>query len=291
MSGAEIVIVEDEALVAMDLRSKLQRLGYRVPAVVGSGREAVSSVAEIGPDLVLMDIKLKGEMDGVETAQLIHSRFEVPVVYLTAYGDEATLERAGVAEPFRHLIKPVDESALRAAIDVALNRRRLEQRSLRERERWLAAVLRSTGHAVATTDGSGRVTFMNPVAEELSEWRYDDAAGSPLASILTIAEEGKLDSLWSPVLRALGEETVVHLRSNAVLIARSGRAVPIDGTVAPITDEGSKNTGAVFTFYDVTERRQLEQQLLHAQKMESVGLSNTAGRPRESTSGPVSSYR
>ena len=95
--------------------------------------------------------------------------------------------------------------------------------------------------------------------------------GSPLANILTIAEEGKLDSVWSPVLRALGEETVVHIGSNAVLLARSGRAVPIDGTVAPITDEGSKITGAVFTFYDVTERRQLEQQLLHAQKMESVG--------------------
>ena len=179
MSGAEIVIVEDETVVAMDLRSKLQRLGYRVPAVVGSGREAVSRVAEIGPDLVLMDIKLKGEMDGVATAQLIHSRFDIPVVYLTAYGDEATLERARVPETFGHLIKPVDESALRAAIDVALNRRRLEQARVRERERWLAAVLRSTGHAVATTDGSGRVTFMNPVAEELSEWRYDDAAGQP----------------------------------------------------------------------------------------------------------------
>ena len=108
MHKVQVLIVEDEAIVSMDLRYKLEALGYSVPAEIRSGEEAVEAASRLRPDLVLMDIKLSGVMDGIVAAAQIRERFDIPVVYLTAYADEATLERAKVTEPFGYLLKPLD---------------------------------------------------------------------------------------------------------------------------------------------------------------------------------------
>src|SRR6266852_2174940 len=126
MSTAQILVVEDEGITAMDLEARLKRLGYSVPAVVSSGEEAILRAEETHPDLVLMDIVLRGQTDGVQAAQELQSRLGIPVVYLTAYFDDATLERAKATEPFGYIIKPFKDINLRTSIEIALRRHEAE---------------------------------------------------------------------------------------------------------------------------------------------------------------------
>ena len=120
MSQAKILIAEDTRIVALDIQSRLRDWGYAVPAVVSSAEEAICKAAETGPDLMLMDIKLKGKMDGIEAAAYIKAQFGIPVIYLTAYLDRDTLQRARSTEPLGYVTKPFEERELATTIERAL---------------------------------------------------------------------------------------------------------------------------------------------------------------------------
>jgi|SRR6516165_9130893 CheY-like chemotaxis protein len=127
MPSAQILVVEDESIVARNIQMELTGLGYKVPAIVSSGEDALQKVAETHPDLVLMDIVLKGDLDGVQTAEQIRERYDVPVVFLTAYADERTLQRAKRTEPFGYLLKPYEERELETTIEIALQKHKTER--------------------------------------------------------------------------------------------------------------------------------------------------------------------
>lgn len=139
MEQPAIFIVEDEAIVANDIKETLKSLGYTVPGIAKSGELALEKVKELMPDLVLMDIHLAGQMDGVETAGKIHALYGIPVIYLTAYADKALLDRAKVTEPYGYIIKPYDERELHSVIEMALYKHRIE-REIRKRDAVLFAV-------------------------------------------------------------------------------------------------------------------------------------------------------
>ena len=134
MAKTRILVVEDDNIVAMDLQHMLVDLGYSVVAVAKSGEDAVEREAELNPDLVLMDIKLDGSMDGIEAAGHIRDRAAIPVIYLTAYSDEAMLRRATVSEPAGYVLKPISEGALHAAIETAVYKHGMEMTRLAERK-------------------------------------------------------------------------------------------------------------------------------------------------------------
>ena len=161
MDKARILIVEDQVIVARDEQYTLEDLGYIVVGSSVTGEDAIAKAEEHQPDLVLMDIMLKGEMDGIEAAQQIRERFDIPVIFVTAYADRATLHRAKLIEPFGYILKPFEEADLRTNIEMALYKHEMEKR-LKESERWLSATLRSIGDAVIATDAEGQVKFMNP---------------------------------------------------------------------------------------------------------------------------------
>ena len=131
MAEGRILIVEDEHIVAMGIKKMLKNLGYTVTGVASSGEDAISKTESTFPDVVLMDIMLKGDMDGVEAAREIRERFDVPIVYLTAYSDNNILERAKITEPFGYIIKPFDEKDLYSSIEIALHRQRKEKEKLK----------------------------------------------------------------------------------------------------------------------------------------------------------------
>ncbi len=133
--SARIMVVEDEGIVALDIQSKLEGLGYEVPAVVASAADAIHKAGQIRPDLILMDIQLEGDVDGVEAATQINRQLQIPVIYLTAYSDENTLERAKMAEPMGYLLKPFEERELYAAVEIALYKRGTENEKARLEER------------------------------------------------------------------------------------------------------------------------------------------------------------
>jgi CheY-like chemotaxis protein len=126
MDKARILVVEDEAIIGMDIANTLRNIGHEVTDSVPSGERAIKSVKKNRPDIILMDIGLKGEMDGIQTAEQIRSQYSIPVIFLTAYADEKTLERAKIAAPCGYLTKPFEETDLRIAIEVGLYRAKLE---------------------------------------------------------------------------------------------------------------------------------------------------------------------
>jgi len=143
MTQATILVVEDEAIVAQEIKSRLEKAGYSVCGVAHEGERAVAEAEHLNPDLVLMDIRLKGEMDGIEAAGLIRERCNIPVIYLTAYSDAATLERAKVQDPFGYVVKPFDTRSLMVSIEIALHRHHSEsERIYREK---LQAVIEAAG--------------------------------------------------------------------------------------------------------------------------------------------------
>jgi CheY-like chemotaxis protein len=119
-TNVRILVVEDESLVALDIKMRLVQLGYEVPSTVSTGEQAIAAAGELKPDLVLMDISLKGLMRGTEAAQKIHAAFDIPIIFLTAYADDKTLDEAKLAEPFGYLTKPLDEVELRVMLEIAL---------------------------------------------------------------------------------------------------------------------------------------------------------------------------
>ncbi|MCC5665573.1 EAL domain-containing protein [Nostoc sp. CHAB 5784] len=256
MNSVNILVVEDEIIVAMDIQSRLRKFGYNVLGLADSGEEAIKKAADDSLDLVLMDIHLKGKMDGVEAAQIIHNIFKIPVIYLTANADESTLNRAKETEPFGYILKPFKEKELKFTIEITLSKHRTEKK-LKQNEQWLTAVLKSIGDAVITSDESGTVTFMNPIAEELTGWDYSDAFGKEATEIFNIAHEETRIIIESPIRQVLQSGVTVGLPEQTILITKNGVEIPIDDSIAAIKDDYGNITGAVCVFQDITERKQI----------------------------------
>ncbi|MCD6185632.1 MAG: response regulator [Deltaproteobacteria bacterium] len=271
MSNLKILVVEDEAIVARDLKNSLENLGYEVTDVVASGEEAVARALALSPDLVLMDIMLKGDVDGVEAADRIRKEIDLPVIYLTAYADEDTLKRAKITTPLGYILKPFDERELHTSIEIGLYKHKMEMELKRSKE-WFSTVLKSIGDAVIITDNKSRVTFMNQVAENLTGWSQEDASGRYLGKVFNIVNEHTHAVAKNPVNKVLKTGLVVGLANNTILISQDGLTRPIDDSAAPVKDEKDNISGVVLVFRDATARRRIEQERLKTQKIESLGI-------------------
>ena len=275
MDQKKILIVEDEMIVALDLKSRLIKLGYSVPALVASGEEALAILAEIQPDLVLMDIKLNGKVDGVATAQQIKEQNELPVVYLTAYADETTLQRAKITEPFGYLVKPFEEKELHSTIEIALYKHQMEQQ-LKHHQRWLAATLKSIGDGVIAAATDDVITFMNPVAEQLTGWTLSQALGRKVREVFRVESREMAGLNGSSAIRKLQGKSLVNLSQQLVLVAKDGSETPIDRTKTLIIDEKERTVGTVWVFRDITEHRKLQEALGASQaKYRRLAFENT----------------
>ena len=276
MSKTAILIVEDEAIVAADLAGKLRQLGYKVAGITAQGAEAVALAERLSPHLVLMDIQLEGPMDGIETAQAIRDRQDVPVIYLTAHSDAATLSRAKLSGPFGYILKPFDERELATQIELALYKHQAE-RQLREQREWLRVTLTSIGDAVIATDAAGRISFLNPVAESLTGWKAEEAMDRNIPEVFRIVNEQTGQALEDPVARVLRERCAVALANHTGLVTRDGRTVPIEDSAAPILDAAAKVIGAVLVFHDVTEKRRAENALRASEQRLRWALQGSGG--------------
>jgi two-component system cell cycle sensor histidine kinase/response regulator CckA len=277
MNETRILIVEDDNIIALELADRLRELGYSVCGQVASGEDAIAQAGELRPDLVLMDIRLKGALDGVQATAEIRDRFDLPVVYLTAYADADTLQRAKATEPYGYILKPFEERELHTAIEIGLYKHRMEAR-LRASEQWLSTTLQSIGDAVLTTDERGHIVTMNPVAEALTGWALADAQGQAAASVFRLLDEEGRPLLENPIARVLREGTGLSL-AGTMLVGKEGDEIPIDGNASPIGDERQHLRGIVLAFQDIRERRRqeverekLQAQLDQAQKMEAIGV-------------------
>ena len=184
----KILIVEDEGIVSLEIRETLENLGYMVVGEAQSGEQAVDMAREHHPDLVLMDIVIQGDMDGIDTAERIYSLFGIPVIYLTSHSDDATLKRALKTNAFGYLIKPFNDRELYSNIEMTLHKHRI-MKKVEEPSEIIDSTLTLVSDAVITTDTKGGITRINPPAETLTGWSGVEAAGSDLFTLLGLERE------------------------------------------------------------------------------------------------------
>ncbi|MCC5662785.1 diguanylate cyclase [Nostoc sp. CHAB 5784] len=261
MFACKILVVEDEKILASNIRKSLQKLGYSVLEITKSGEEAIKKVAENHPHLVLIDSYLAGEIDGVHVADIIQNHFHVPVVFLIDGSVYKKLQKNQLSEPFSYIVKPFVESDLRFAIEMALYKHQTKKILYEEKQR-LAAIINSMGCAVIVTYANGCIQMMNPIAEIITGWKQSEAFEKDLVEVVSLVDKDvgeKIENLATYVIEA-GE--VLNLPENCILITKDGKEISIGDNVAPIRDQNGNITGAVLVFQDITKRKQTEAQLM-----------------------------
>ena len=196
MKNAKILIVEDEVIIALELKSVLENLGYEVTAIVDNGEKAIRKTEEASPDIILMDIRIKGTMDGIETAEIIRNRFQIPVVFSTAYLDDERIERAKITMPFGYVLKPIQERDLRVTIEMALftaqfDRERKEtEQALRESEEKYRTLFEMESDALALIDAeTGQLLEVNQTFVEMYGYSKEEALSMTNTQVSAEPEE------------------------------------------------------------------------------------------------------
>jgi len=266
---AAILVVEDERVVAHDIAESLDRMGYEVVGTAASSTECLAHAERQRPDLVLMDIRIEGALDGIETAKLLRSRFDVPVIFLTAFADEATVARAKHTEAHGYILKPFRAGELKSAVEIALHKHAMEL-ELKLREHWFATTLRAISDAVMAVDPAGNVKFANPVAEGLLGEKSEELLGKNLPEVFRPIDERTRVPIPLPTPEEVATGKTFELQDGAALVGANGEH-PIEDSMSPIIDDRGKVLGSVLVFRDVSEARRLRERVALADRMASLG--------------------
>lgn len=269
--SAKILIVEDEILVARDLERQIKALGYDVAGITDSGEEAIRLARQTHPDLVLMDIRLQGAIDGVAAAEEIHKTLFLPVVYLTAHADDATVHRARITEPFGYLIKPFEERELTITLEMALYKHQAERKT----REALQALEFSEARFQTFMDNSPVIAF---IKDEEGRYVYVNRNWHQMFKEPVKDWQGKTDFDFWP------EEMARVFRASDLQVLHEGRPFEIqESGKFPVGDfrhwivhkfplqgpHGEPLVGGMIM--DITRQKEMEEQLFQAQKMESIG--------------------
>lgn len=255
---AGILIVEDDLIVANDLKQSLNEMGYDAFAIAASAEEAVACAEERWPDVVLMDIRINGPEDGIQTATMLKRKDPVIVVFLTAHADDPMIDRAKRAEPDGYLLKPVKLAELRSTIEVALHRRQAdaEREKTRAHEHRLFTIANNVPIAIAHFDRKGKVQFANSVFRSLVTYQNDPIGASAMSFLGENLYKASYTSRQSALF---GEAATVQMD-----VQQSGVARHYEVSYLPDRDAGGTVMGVYALAYDITERDRLATDLRRA---------------------------
>lgn len=249
----KILIFEDEVIAALDIKISLEKLGFEVLSIVDTGKNAVYIIEELKPDLILMDIVLKGEIDGIETTELIKKRFDIPVVYLTAYSDKETFERAKLTEPYGFIVKPAGIYELKCNIENAFYKYKLENKLKKQ-----ADLLNLTHDAIIVHDMKDKITFWNHGAQERYGWREEEVLGKITHDLLKTEFSDSLTETCERFLnKGYWEGELIHRK-------RNGEKIIVSSRWALQKDENEVPIGFMEINSDITERKKAEESLKKA---------------------------
>ncbi len=306
MSNAQILIVEDESTITESLQELLKNRGYGVAGVVSSGEEAIQKALKAHPDLVLMDINLEGDMDGVEAARQIHESLDVPIIYLTGYADKNILERAKLTEPFGYILKPFVAKELHIIIEMALYRHKKErelrelnenleqlvaertadleesnnelilenkerkriEKTLKESEERFRMISAAAHDAIVMVDENGKITYWNKSAERIFGYSDNMAIGKEMLELIM---SKKLREDYSSELECFNAIDQYHLVGKTVeltAVGRDGTEFPTELSLSSINVNDKWNAIAIIR--DISERRQMENEFRESHKMASI---------------------
>jgi PAS domain S-box-containing protein len=251
MPDARLILIINETN-SNGLTAIISGLGYQVLDVLSDGKRGLERVAELRPDLVLINLQLEGEMDGIHTGGKIYSQYDIPVIYLSDRSSQLTIRRAGGTSPFGYLFDSMDEKQILATIEVALARHGMEKQ-VSESERWLNAVLSSITEGVIAIDKSGLVRFINSSAETLTGCKRLDVIGKSLSPVISLIDELNQQSFDLSRLIADSQNLNIQVVQQGLLI-RLGLQIPVEFFISPI-HKNKEHLGTVLVIRDFTERR------------------------------------
>jgi PAS domain S-box-containing protein len=247
MSNKRILIVEDEIIIAMEIADRLKSMGYAVLRIVSNGQMAIQSALKEKPDLILMDIMIQGDIDGIETASRIHAKSSIPVIYLTANADESTLERAKVSEAFGYLIKPFEERELNTTIEMALYKHKMEAK-LRESEERFKSLVENSSIGIFRLSKEGRILHANPTFVSLLGFtKLSELVGKSITDFLVgtnnkaneivelLKSKGKIFQYKAELVNNNSERITISLGGN--LVKWEDEILYFDGTIEDITKQ------------------------------------------------------
>lgn len=256
LKKGNILIVEDEKIVALHIKNRLEYMNYTVVGAVPSGEEAITLAEKYRPDVILMDIMLKGNMDGIEAAGVISKEWGIPVVFLTASSDDKSIQRAKMVEPYGYLLKPFEERDLKSVIEIALYKNKMENK-LKERELWYRSALKCIKEGIITTDADDIIKFINSSAEQLIGIDPGDGIGKPLVEVYETYQDTSDEGLICFTNNRF-DQVDENLLNNKVLKSKNNKTIPIEEQISPIIDEKNQAFGKVITFRDISKRREAE---------------------------------
>ncbi len=258
MPKKKILIVEDEAITSEAIAEQLEDLGFSVTDTVGTGILALASIIKNPPDLVLMDIILKkGDIDGITAANHIRERFNIPVVYLTAHSDPATINRAKFTYPYGYIVKPFTKQDLQISIEMALQKHEMEQQ-LAEHKEMLSSILESTKDGILATNETGKIAYMNSAAERLTGWSLIEANNKNIGEIVKIIDIMNENYKENPAEIVIKNKEVIYLDDNIVLVNKNGQKIPVANSVSPIIEENGQVTGVVMLIWDKSANQHIQ---------------------------------
>jgi diguanylate cyclase (GGDEF)-like protein/PAS domain S-box-containing protein len=279
MDSKSILIVEDESIIAADIRRTVLKLGYSVVDIIHSGEEAVARVSELNPDLVLMDILLQGKMDGIQAAEIIHNQHDIPVIFITAFADESILERARLSHPFGYVLKPFKDKELHNIIEMALYQHSAEHRLRESEERYRLLVESSPEPIMVHSDM--RVAYANPACLRfIGAEKLEDLIGKPVLDLLA----PEYHAVVRDRIRKSYLEKVPALPLMEKYIRLDGKPVYAEVSSAPTVYQEKNATQVVLR--DVTQRLLAEEALKESelkfrsiveQSLDGIALSDENG--------------
>jgi PAS domain S-box-containing protein len=253
MRKKRIMVVEDEAITAMRIVSSLEKMGYALTSAVFSAEEAIEKAADEKPDLVLMDIVLRGEKDGIEAAGQIQSRFNIPVVYITAHSDEKILKRIKKTEPFGYIVKPFNDRELHGAVEIALYKYEMEER-LRESEMRYRNLFKNATDAIYLFDpDTQQIIDCNPKAAEITGYTIRELKSIKMAELYPDTEQGVVSKIFQKI-RETGRLSDI---SGINQLTKDGELVPVEINAITIKLEGKKYGLCIIR--DITRRKKAQE--------------------------------
>jgi PAS domain S-box-containing protein len=263
---SRVLVVEDEPITAADLRASVENLGYEIAGVVNSGLKAIRAALDASPDVVLMDIRLKGTMDGITAADEIRKNSGLPVIFVSGSATEDVVLRASIAGAYGFVLKPFRAKELNAAIVLALQQHQLA-RDLFLEQTWLRTMLQNLSDAVFAADTHGRVRYINRAGEILAGCTLAEAADKPIEGVCRLTTLANEPVETCPLRAALRTGLPVE-KARFLLHSRDGRVTPVEKSASPIEVNG-EIAGAVSVVVDISERVRSERlQELERERLE-----------------------
>lgn len=261
MFSPKIVVVENEEIFVLDIRNWLQKLGSSTLERTISEEEVLQKIVDMHPSVVLISTCLSEKNNNLKNAGRIENALPFPAFCLAEYSEVTQFYKNQTAESHHYTLRPGSEKNLHIALEIALYKHHTEKK-LREEKRKFTTIFKSMGYAVVVTDAKGHIQMMNQVAEALTAWKQEEAVAKGLAEVLKLVDKDTREAVEDLPKQVVQEEAALPLPDNCTLMTKDGKDIQIEGSIASIRDDNGNINGTVLVFQDITQRKQVEAQLI-----------------------------